>query len=190
MIESIRAEISNKMNDVNTKLQKNLDSKIDVLKPLSELDKAFDLQDTIGEKELSVRDIEFIKEDSGWSDKIVESIHSMKEYTIYQEADLKEVQIGDQPCLTKQDINTDQIDEKGRTNSERLTKGLPPLDKNGSSIELHHIGQKSDSPLAELTIKEHRGIGNDAILHDKTKMSEIDRSSFGNERKKHWIERS
>ena len=56
-------------------------------------------------------------------------------------------------------------------------------------MELHHIGQKDDSPFAELTMPEHRGKGNDTILHDKTKESEIDRSSFNSEKYRYWKSR-
>lgn len=55
---------------------------------------------------------------------------------------------------------------------------------------MHHIGQKPDSPLAELTTEEHRGAGNDTILHDKQKESEIDRNEFAKERKEHWKNRA
>lgn len=37
------------------------------------------------------------------------------------------------------------------------------------------------SPLAELTTQEHRGKGNDTILHDKQKETEIDRGEFAKE---------
>ena len=49
---------------------------------------------------------------------------------------------------------------------ERMKNGLSPLTKKGDTVELHHIGQKQDSPLAELATQEHRGKGNYAILHD------------------------
>ncbi|MGX7096014.1 HNH/ENDO VII family nuclease [Gemella bergeri] len=61
--------------------------------------------------------------------------------------------------------------------------------ENGKPIELHHIGQKSDSPLAELSIDEHRSKENDGILHDKTKESEINRNTFNTEKINHWKER-
>ena len=70
-----------------------------------------------------------------------------------------------------------------------MQKGLPPI-VDGKSLELHHIGQKMDSPLAELKIEEHRGQGKDAILHDKTKETEIDRNEFKKERESHWKERA
>ena len=84
----------------------------------------------------------------------------------------------------------DQKDEFGRTNKERMEEGKAPLDKDGKPIELHHIGQKSDAPLAELKWEEHRGKGNDAILHDKSKDSEIDREVFATQRAEHWKSRS
>ena len=71
-----------------------------------------------------------------------------------------------------------------------MEQGLPPLNKDGEPIELHHIGQKANGPLAELTQDEHRGKGNDGILHDKNKETEIDREEFRKERNVHWKERS
>jgi hypothetical protein len=32
-----------------------------------------------------------------------------------------------------------------------MEQGLAPIAQNGETIQLHHIGQKPDSPLAELT---------------------------------------
>ena len=38
-------------------------------------------------------------------------------------------------------------------------------------------------------MEQHRGTGNDTILHDKSKESEIDRNEFGKERRDHWKDR-
>lgn len=134
-------------------------------------------------------DKEKIKDEKGWSDNIIDSLHSMKEYEIYKKADLKEFEINNKSCLIR-NVDFEKKDSMGRTNKERMEKGYPPIDENGRPIELHHIGQKSNSPLAELTINEHRGKGNDVILHNKKKESEIDRLQFSEERKEHWKKRS
>jgi hypothetical protein len=139
---------------------------------------------------LTDEDREKIKKETGWSDAIVDAIKTKEEYEIYKNAGLKEAEINGKPCLIRTDIDMDQKDEFGRTNKERMQQGLAPLDKKGKSIELHHIGQKPDSPLAELTEEEHRGKGNDTILHDKTKESEIDRDAFKKEKEDHWETRS
>ena len=140
-------------------------------------------------KELSDDEKQRIKEETGWSDEIIDAISSMEEYEIYKKADLEEKEINGKKCLVRKDIDLEQKDSMGRTNSERMEKGLPPLDKNGRPIELHHIGQKPNSPLAELTTSEHRGKGNDTVLHDKKKESEIDREKFAEERSEHWKNR-
>lgn len=131
-----------------------------------------------------------IKEEAGWSDEIIDAIGSMEEYEIYKNAGLKEAEIGGKKCLIRNDIDWDQKDAMGRTNRERAEQGLSPINKDGKVIELHHIGQHADSPLAELTPEEHRGKGNDNILHDKTKESEIDRQAFAGERSEHWEARA
>lgn len=131
-----------------------------------------------------------IKEETDWSDKIIDSIGSWKEYEIYKNAGLVEAEIGGKKCLIRNDIEWNQKDAMGRTNKERAEQGLSPINKDGKVIELHHIGQHADSPLAELTQEEHRGKGNDTILHDKTKESEIDRQAFAGERSDHWAARA
>ena len=80
---------------------------------------------------------------------------------------MKEEDINGKKCLIRSDIDMEQKDEFGRTNKERMENGNAPLTESGETVELHHIGQKQDSPLAELTTQEHRGKGNDTILHDK-----------------------
>lgn len=138
---------------------------------------------------LTSEEKEKIKEETGWSDEIIDAIKSMDEYKIYKEAVLKEAEIGEKKCLIRDDIDWDQK-IGAMTNKMRAEKGLSPINKDGKIIELHHIGQHSDSPLAELTTEEHRGTGNDAVLHDKNKESEIDRNVFGKERAAHWEARA
>ena len=131
-----------------------------------------------------------IKEETGWSDEIIDAIGSMEEYQIYKDAGLIEAEIDGRKCLINPNIDMDQKDAFGRTNKERMEQGLAPLDKNGNPIELHHIGQKNDSPLAELTQEQHRSKENYSILHDTKKDSEIDRKVFANERENHWKSRA
>lgn len=132
-----------------------------------------------------------IQEKSKYSDDVNEYITTEDELDIYLKADLKETTVGDKPALVRDDIDLEQVDENtGQTNQERMENGKPPLDKNGNPIELHHVGQKADSPLAELTKDEHRGKGNDGVLHDKTQDSEIDRKEFEKEKAEHWKARA
>lgn len=131
-----------------------------------------------------------LREETGWSDKIIDNLSSMEEAKIYMSANLIEARIGDKECLIRSDIDWEQKDSFGRNNVERAKEGLAPLDSYGKPLELHHIGQHDDSPLAELTMQEHRGKGNDTILHNKNIESEINRSSFGYERAEHWKQRS
>lgn len=131
-----------------------------------------------------------IKEETGWSDEMIDAIGSWEEYEIYKNASLQEVEINGRKCLIRTDIDLDQKDEDGITNRERMERGRPPITKDGKEVELHHIGQKANAPLAELTTEEHRGAGNDAVLHNKNKESEINRTEFAKERQQHWKERA
>jgi len=128
--------------------------------------------------------------EQGYPDSVVENIGSEEEKGIYENADLTPKEVNERDALTKNDIDLKQEDDFGRTNLERMEHGLAPLDKDGNPIELHHVGQKMDSPLAELTRDEHRGKGNDAVLHNKQKESEINREDFAKERAEHWKARA
>ena len=116
---------------------------------------------------------------------------STEEARIYRDAGLVETKVNGRPCLINPNIDMDtETDAFGRTNRKRMSAGLAPLDKSGKPIELHHIGQHPDSPLAELTKEQHRGKNNYSVLHDTKKGSEIDRQVFDGERADHWKTRA
>ena len=83
-----------------------------------------------------------IKEETGWSDEIINHIDSMEQYEIYKKAGLHEEVVNGRPCLVK-DIDWDYVDPKtGKTNRELAAEGRSPIDsKTGEKIELHHMGQ-------------------------------------------------
>lgn len=126
----------------------------------------------------------------GAGDKTIESIGSEEEAQIYIDSGLECKEINEKEALTRTDIDYDQKDSFGKTNLERMEKGKAPLGQNGKPIELHHVGQKMDSPLAELTKSEHMSNGNDTVLHNKQKESEINRTEFKDERAEHWKTRA
>lgn len=142
-------------------------------------------------KGLTQEEKNIIREETGWSDEVISSIRSFEEYKIYKEAGLVEGEVNGKKCLVRSDIDWEQKDQYGVTNRERIAEGYAPLDKTGNPIQLHHIGQRANSPLAELTFREHRMGGNDTILHDKTKETEVHGLGNGwdNERKEYWKNR-
>lgn len=140
-----------------------------------------------------------IKEETGWSDEIIEHIKNMKQYEILKNAGLIEVEINGRKCLIKENIDLDYTDEDGVSNRERIARGLAPLDsKTGKPLELHHLGQKADSPLVELTEEEHRtgeyedGKKNQSLWHDNTVQTEVhgEGNNWDQERKAHWKARA
>lgn len=127
-----------------------------------------------------------------WPDEIINEIKSWKEYEIYDKANLILKCINGKNCLVRTDIDMEQKDIKGKRNKERMENGLAPLDKDMVPINLHHMGQRVDSPIVELTSKEHRSNGNDSILHNKLKETEVhaEGNSWSKERIEHWETRS
>lgn len=140
-----------------------------------------------------------IKEETGWSDEVIENIKNMKQYEILKNAGLIEVEINGRKCLIKENIDLDYTDKDGISNRDRIARGLAPLDsKTGKPIELHHLGQKADSPLVELTEEEHRtgeyedGKKNQSLWHDNTVETDVhgEENSWDQERKAHWKARA
>ncbi|MDR1542724.1 MAG: HNH/ENDO VII family nuclease [Clostridiales bacterium] len=131
-----------------------------------------------------------LKEQSGWSNEIIDSLRSLEEAEIYQEAGLKQEKIGEKYALAKE-IDFDSPDEFGVTNRQRIDSGHSPVDADGNTIYVHHIGQHKDSPFAELTYKEHMQDGHNAILHPKREESEVHGagSHWDSERMAYWSAR-
>lgn len=133
-----------------------------------------------------------INEKSDYSKEINNRIRTPEELEVYQNENLKEGKVNDRIVLKDDSINPDLTDGKGRTNIERMEKGRAPIDENGDSYNLHHIGQNSDSPLAELKDRTHKS--NDSILHDKSKPTEVHNENsevdWTKERSEHWKARA
>lgn len=133
-----------------------------------------------------------IKDKTGWSDKIVNAIRTKEEAQVYIDAGLVEGEINGKPALLQPNIDGKACNDPkwpDWNNKDLAEEGYPPRDKNGRPYELHHIGQKTDSPLAELTHEQHHSDGNFKILHTFDESS-IDRVQFNKERKEYWSERS
>ena len=133
-----------------------------------------------------------IKKRTGWSTKIVDAIRTMDEALIYMNAGLVEGEVNGKLALIQPKIDGQACNDPkwpDWSNKELAEEGYPPRDKNGRPYELHHIGQNPDSPLAELTYKQHHSDGNFKILHTFDESS-IDRGQFNKERKEYWSERS
>lgn len=144
------------------------------------------------EGQAALRDV--IKCETGWSDEIVGSIRNEGEYGVYKHADLKEGSINGRSCLQRE-IDPNFKDDFGRTNVERMQRGLSPYDaESGEKLELHHMGQRADSPFAELRENIDHGDGNHHVLHDlKTESWRHDPgrvADYANQRTDYWKARA
>lgn len=121
------------------------------------------------------------------SDELVAFIRNKQEAEIYVKAGLREETIDGRKCLVRDDIDLDYV-EDGKSNRDLMNDGNAPYTSSGEVIELHHIGQKNYSPLAQLTGTEHRGKKNTKFLHDVLGNSTIDRNAFDSVKDRHWID--
>ena len=135
---------------------------------------------------LTMNEAATIQKESGYPLDVIKQFRSMEQYNIFKDAGLKSQMVNNKIALVR-DIDLQFIDDKGRTNLERMQKGLAAIDPDtGLSYELHHVSQKMDSTLAILTKAEHMGKANNSILHILDKSTEIDRAVFDSERIAFW----
>jgi RHS repeat-associated protein len=87
-------------------------------------------------------------------------------------------------------IDPNLVDGAGRSNLERMKKGLSPLGSDGKSINLHHIGQQNNSAVAEILQTFHKTNHSTIHINPNTISSGINRSQFNSWRRKYWIDRA
>ena len=116
----------------------------------------------------------------------IKNFHSVNEYEVYKKSNLKIMKINGNWAYV-QNVDWNIKDSLGRTNAERVKKGFSPIDKNGVPLELHHIGQNPDAPLAILTNADHHK--NDKDLHYLKGQCEslINRPEFNKQKKEFWL---
>lgn len=121
-----------------------------------------------------------------YTPSILTFVGSPEETTYYQSLHLQEWCIGSYHSL----IRPINWRADNYTNITRVCSGHSPIDHTtGQTIELHHIGQRNNSPLAELTVSEHRGKTNDLLLHTNPAREPIDRNAFRATRRQYWLTR-
>ncbi len=120
---------------------------------------------------MSMNAIAEIQMNSNFSDTTIKNISSLKEFKVYQDANLVEYKYGNRTFLIPQDMDWNFVDPAtGMTNRQLVDAGYNPVDQFGIKYQLHHVGQKTNSPLALLTNEQHQK--NSAILHTKS-VSEV-----------------
>ena len=114
-----------------------------------------------------------IQKASKYPTDILKMIRTLKEADIYvKEAGLVAKNVNGKMALVKEftpEILNYKREVAGQTmtNLEAMQKGYAAIDPiTNKAFELHHIGQKVDSPLAVLTKNEHVGKTNNPILHN------------------------
>ena len=114
---------------------------------------------------LRMNQVAIIQKESQYPVEVIERFNSMEQYEICKSAGLTAKMVNGKTALVRQ-IDLNYVDElTGKTNLQLMQEGYAPYDPTGQKYQLHHIGQRNDSPLAILTQAEHTGNGNDTIWH-------------------------
>ena len=120
--------------------------------------------------------------------EILSKIETTEECEVLSAAGLRSTIVGKRLAMIRDiDLNyispttISETNPSGLTNLQLMMSGKAPFDPvSGLKYELHHIGQRMDSPLAILTSHEHDLIPN--LIQE----SQISRSAFGLERAEFW----
>ncbi|HAO5741464.1 TPA: hypothetical protein IQC28_002498 [Listeria monocytogenes] len=87
-------------------------------------------------------------------------------------------------------IDINKVDVKGRTNLQRMEKGLAPLGADGNPINLHHMTQREISSIAEVEQSFHQINSKTIHINPNTIPTGIDRKAFNKWRSDYWKERA
>lgn len=135
---------------------------------------------------LTMNQAAIIQQTSKWPLDAIKNIHSMEEYDIYKEANLIPTKLSDGELVFLRPIDWTLTDAYGRTNVQRVSANLAPIDATGTPFELHHIGQKADSSLAVLSWAEHHSSGNYSILHYAEQGKDISDAAWNKQKQEVW----
>ena len=135
---------------------------------------------------LSMNEAAKIQMSTKWPLDAIKCIHSPAEAKIYQDANLIPTRLPDGSWGFLRKIDWKLVDDFGRSNVQRIKQGLAPIDSTGFPYELHHIGQKADSPLAILSQTEHHRSGNFATLHYQETGKQISDQAWKAQKKEFW----
>jgi RHS repeat-associated protein len=87
-------------------------------------------------------------------------------------------------------IDAALTDARGRTNLERMRRGLAPIGPDGQPINLHHLIQTQSGGIAEVTATMHQQYSRILHINPNTVGSGIDRAAFNAWRRDYWRARA
>ncbi|WP_245256849.1 HNH/ENDO VII family nuclease, partial [Bartonella sp. DB5-6] len=75
------------------------------------------------------------------------------------------------------------------TNIERMKTGRAPIGFDGEPVELHHLKQTPEGPIAEISKEFHKKYTSVIHANPKTHQSLIERKKFDKQREEYWDKR-
>ncbi len=87
-------------------------------------------------------------------------------------------------------IDPGAVDPKGRTNVDRMERGLAPVGPDGKPLNLHHTTQRNDGALAEVAQTFHQQNARTLHINPSSVPSGIDRQAFEALRRDYWKARA
>ncbi|WP_430876190.1 HNH/ENDO VII family nuclease [Gilliamella sp. G0441] len=80
--------------------------------------------------------------------------------------------------------------KSGKTNSQLMEQGRAPIGYDKKLINLHHMTQRQDGAIAEVTQSFHQQYGDRIHINPNTILSGINRNQFNKWRSNYWKNRA
>ena len=87
-------------------------------------------------------------------------------------------------------IDPKLLDSRGRTNLQRMQKGLAPIGPDGKSINLHHLIQKQDGAVAEVAQSMHQQYTRIIHINPNSVPAGMDRAASNAWKRAYWQNRA
>lgn len=132
----------------------------------------------------------YIRDNNLFSDKIRKYIRSYEELRYYLDNGYKEVDWFGNSALVINIFLDYYSERQEETNRSRINDGRSPVvpDLEGfPAYDLHHIGQKEDSPLAIIPSNIHNSAEMYSVFHSGVSDANIHSAKFDLQRRKFWL---
>ena len=117
------------------------------------------------------------------ADKGVDAVKAAKQ--VDKAADVTGTAIKDKTLRIE--ISPENKIDRSLLNPPSKSGNAPTFKKDGTSVEIHHVGHNSNGPFKEMSKQDHRGIGNFKKNHPNLgQPSQIDRKEFEKAKKEYW----
>ena len=175
------ASTANKISDLSKAAKKTVDATLSTAKKAA--------QDATSQfKKLANQTQKAVAELQEKVSKVAKKVDvNIGKFTRSKSSGIKTVEFNGKTVTVNSNLfDLNRIDDKGRTNLQRMQKGRAPIGYDGKPVNIHHIDQTDDGPVMEILATIHQQ--NYSALHQNRGQSPslINRAKFNSWKRNYW----